>query len=143
MSEDIRITLVPKDYVHQVWDHVEGYLEDAVALTDGRYTVDDALQLVMFHNYILWVAFDRDVIKGAVITGFIQYPKRKVLHIQFLGGVEGRSWKDAMLHTLQRFARDSQCACVEAAGPDAWGRVLQNDGFKPLWQTFELPIAGD
>jgi hypothetical protein len=134
------ISLVPPDRVGDVWPLVKDYIDVAVYQTDGRYTLDDAFTLVAQHGYLLWIAFDEEKLKGAVITCFLTYPRKKVLHIMFLGGAEGRAWKDATLETLQRFAKDNECDCIEASGREGWSRVLKLDGFKPLWQTFELPV---
>lgn len=138
--EKIQISLVPEQFIDDAWARVSGYIATAVYQTDGRYTLDDAYTLVKEHGYLLWVAFGGGEMKGAVITRFAQYPRKKALHIQFLGGAEGRAWKTSMLEMLQRFARDQDCDCIEASGREGWSRVLKLDGFKPLWHTFEIPV---
>ena len=140
MSE-VQISYVPPEHVRSVWGEVAPLLLDAVDQTDGRYTLDDTYTLVAQHNYILWIAFDGMGIKGAVVTCFLNYPGKKALHIMFLGGVEGRTWETPMLTVLQKFASDSSCHAIEASGGEAWARVLKADGFKPLWNTFELSVT--
>jgi hypothetical protein len=140
LTEQEQISLVPPQFLDDAWEHVKDYIEVAVEQTDGRYTIEDAYTLVKERGYLLWVALGEHEMKGAVITCFLHYPRKKALHIMFLGGAEGRAWKEAMLKMLQRFAKDQSCDIIEASGREGWSRVLKQDGFTPLWHTFELPV---
>jgi len=137
----MEISLIPTDHVVRVWGNVKGFLGKAAERTSGRYNEEDALHMVLEQGYNLWIAFDGDKIVGAVITCFVQYPRMQVLHIMFLGGEDGRTWSAPMLKTLQHWAFDTGCSAIEASGTEAWSRVLKDDGFKPLWHTFQLPIG--
>lgn len=140
-DEEVHVSLIPKEVVDQVWGDVTGFIEGAADYTGGRYTVDDAYSMVMNHDFLLWATFDKTGIKGAAVTNFILYPRKKVLHIMFLGGEGGMDWKDKYLKTMQFFAFDNQCDSIEASGRPGWAKILKHDGFTPLWQTFELPVA--
>jgi hypothetical protein len=59
----------------------------------------------------------------------------------FLAGDDGFSWKDEMLSTLQRWARDSECDAIEASGRLGLARAFKDDGYRVLWQVFELPVT--
>jgi hypothetical protein len=113
----------------------------AAEYTHGRYEVDDIYDAVMDYDHTLWIAIDGEVIKGAVVTNFIHYPKKKYLCMSFCGGVELEKWKPAMLKLLQHFAFDTQCDGVEATARPGWAKIFKSDGHKALWQTFELPAA--
>jgi hypothetical protein len=89
----------------------------------------------------LWIAFDDEKIKGAVVTNFMHYPKKKYLCMTFCGGVELDKWKDPMLKLLQHFAHDTHCDGIEATARLGWTKIFKDDGHKPLWQTFQLPAA--
>jgi hypothetical protein len=60
--------------------------------------------------------------------------------VSFCGGVELETWKPAMLKLIQHYAFDTQCDGVEATARAGWAKVLKNDGYKALWQTFEFPV---
>ena len=113
----------------------------AAVYTHGRYEVDDILDAIMDYDHILWIAFDDEKIKGAVVTNFMHYPKKKYLCMTFCGGVELEKWKPAMLKLFQHYAFDTQCDGVEATARLGWTKIFKDDGHKPLWQTFELPAA--
>jgi hypothetical protein len=124
-----------------MWAHVKEYLDGAAQYTHGRYTVEDIYDAIMDYDHTLWVAFDHEKIKGAVVTNFAHYPKKKYLVMTFCGGVELDKWKPSMLKLLQHYAHDTQCDGVEATARPGWTKVFKDDGHKALWQTFELPAA--
>jgi hypothetical protein len=95
----------------------------------------------MDYDHTLWIAFDDETIKGAVVTNFAHYPKKKYLVMSFCGGVELDTWKPAMLKLFQHYAFDTQCNGVEATARPGWAKIFKGDGHKALWQTFELPAA--
>ena len=137
----MQVTMVPKQYVPQCWDDVKQYLADAAEYTHGRYDVDDIFDSIMDYDHVLWMAFDEEKIKGAVVTNFMVYPKKKYLCMTFCGGVELDKWKDPMLKLLQQYAHDTHCDGVEATARLGWTKIFKNDGHVPLWQTFQLPAA--
>lgn len=137
----MQVTMVPKEYVQQCWPAVEEYLKGAAEYTHGRYEVEDIYDAIMDYDHTLWIAFDDEKIKGAVVTNFAHYPKKKYLVMSFCGGVELNTWKDDMLKLLQHWAHDTQCDGVEATARLGWTKIFKNDGHLPLWQTFQLPAA--
>lgn len=138
----VQVSLVPQEHVHAVWDQVSGYLKEATDLTNDRYEIDDVLDLILQYGYMLWIAFDGDGIKGAVVTFIQEYPRKRYLYLMFCGGVEGMTWKAEMLRILQRFAKDSHCDGLEATGRLGWSKIFREDGLKSQWQVFELPLNG-
>ena len=137
----IQISLVPPTMVNQIWPQVEKYLEGAADYTHGRYQVDDILTAITDYEHLLWIAFDGANIKGAVVTNYINYPRKKFLAMTFCGGVDLDEWKDPMLKMLQAWAFDSKCDGVEATARLGWAKIFKTDGHRPLWHTFELPAA--
>lgn len=137
----MQVSMVPSEHVDAVWDSVKDYLDGAAQYTHGRYTVDDIYDCIKEYDYTLWVAFDKDKIKGAVVTSFAYYPRKKYLVMTFCGGEQLEQWKGPMLKLLQRFAYDTQCDGIEATARLGWAKIFKSDGHKPLWQTFQLPAA--
>lgn len=137
---DYQVSLVPVEYVDQVWGTVEPYLKKALKYAAGKYAPEDVYSLVVDYGYPLWVAFDDEGIKGAVITRFIQYPRKKYLFLEFCGGRDGFSWKAPMLDVLRSWAKDNGCDGIEGAGRAGWRKVFEKDGYKPIVQHFELGL---
>lgn len=136
----IEVSLVPAQYVDTCWDKIEGFIAKAAKYTYGRYTVSNIYDIVKEGEYQLWVAFDKETFKGAVVTNIMNYPQKKVLCMQFCGGEELKLWKQPMLDLLKRFARDLGCEGIESTGRPGWAKIFENDGYKATWVTYELPI---
>ena len=134
--------MVPKEHVLAIWERIAPLMEGAADYTFGRYTVDDMLTSVMDYEHTLWIAFNEDKeVRGATITCIKQYPRKRYLDMVFVGGEDGFGWKDEMLRMLQHYAYDMNCDGIESAGRLGWSKIFKNDGYKMLWQTYELPIA--
>jgi hypothetical protein len=136
----IEVSLVPVQFINTCWAKVEPFMAKAAKYTYGRFTSDDIYDSVMEHDYQLWVAFDGEDIKGAVVTNVMVYPKRKLLCMSFCGGHDLKEWKEPMLSLLQRYAKDMGCDGIEATARAGWAKIFQSDGYKQNWVTFELPV---
>ena len=137
----MHVSMVPPEHVKQCWPAVKDYLEGAAKYTNGRYDVEDILASITDYEHSLWIAFDEETIKGAVVTNFAHYPRAKYLVMSFCGGEQLEDWKDPMLKMLQHWAHDNECDGIEATARLGWSKIFKSDGHKPLWQTFELPAA--
>lgn len=137
----MQVSMVPKQFVEECWGHVEKYLEGAAEYTHGRYEIADIRDGLLDYDHMLWIAFDDAGIKGAVVTNFSIYPRKKYLNMMFCGGVQLDQWKAPMLKLLQHWAHDNNCDGVEATARLGWSKIFKNDGHTPLWQTFQLPAA--
>lgn len=135
------VSMVPNDQVSSIWPAVKDHLAKAAEYTYGRYDVDDIYDVIMDYGYNLWIAFDAESIKGAVVTKFNHYPRKKYLDMVFTGGIELVKWKDPMLKLLQHWAFDNQCDGIESTGRPGWAKVFANDGHRVVWHTYELPAA--
>lgn len=140
MSE-YTISLVPLEAVDAVWSLAYPHVEKAAEYTFGRYEPEDILEFVRGGQAHLWVALKDETITGVTITRFWQYPRKKCLDMVFIGGDEGFSWKDPMIDMLQRWARDSGCDVIESSGRPGFARAFKDDGYKLLWQVYELPVT--
>lgn len=136
----IEVSLVPREYVDTCWDKIEGFITKAAKYTYGRYTTSNIYDMVKDGDYQLWVAFNEEGFKGAVVTNVITYPQKKILCMQFCGGENLKLWKDPMLELLKRFGKDVGCEGIESTGRPGWAKIFQNDGYKATWVTYELPL---
>ena len=137
----MQVSMVPKDYVKECWKDVKDHLTKAADYTYGRYEVEDILDAILDYDHTLWIAFDEEGIKGAVVTSFMHYPKKKYLNMVFTGGVELKEWKEPMLKLLQHWAYDNQCDGIASTGRPGWAKIFANDGHRVVWHTYELPAA--
>jgi hypothetical protein len=137
----MQIALVPAQYMDFCWPKIEKYLDGAAKYTYGRFSVTDIKSCITDYDHHLWVAYDGEDFYGAVVTQFLHYPGKKMLAMHFAGGIKLVDWKDPMLLTLQKIARDSGCSGIEVTGRAGWLKIFKNDGIKQNFVTFELPVA--
>lgn len=137
------VSLIPQEHVHECWPDVQEFMDKAAEYTFGRYHEDDIYDLVTQRpDYNLWVAFEEGpVYYGAVVTGFTDYPNKRVLTMHFCGGDEIDRWKAPMLALLRRWAKDTQCNAIEFTGRKGWVKLFANDGNQVQWVTCELPLG--
>lgn len=135
------VSLVPSHMLDAIGAQVYPHLEKASEYTFGRYEPEDIMDFVRTGGAHLWVALKGNSVTGITVTRFWQYPRKKCLDMVFIGGDEGFSWKDPMLETLQRWARDSECDVIESSARPGFARAFKGDGYKMLWQVFELPVV--
>jgi hypothetical protein len=137
------VSLVPPDHVHECWPHVQEFMRKAARYTYGRFHEEDIYDLVSQRSdYHLWIAFEEGPkYYGAVVTGFSEYPNKRVLTMQFCGGEQISEWKDPMLALLRRWAKDTKCDAIEFTGRKGWVKLFANDGNRVHWVTCELPLG--
>jgi hypothetical protein len=136
----MQVSIVPIQYIEQVWPKIEGYMEGAAEYTYGRFLASDIKVGLFMKEQHLWVAFDDEEMYGAVVTEFGHYPQMKTLIMHFTGGKELPKWKPLMLETLQRFSKENGCKVIESYGRPGWERVFKDDGFKSRFMFYELPV---
>jgi hypothetical protein len=132
---------VPEEYVDIVWPEIERYMEGAAKYTYGRFEAEDIKAGLKKNAQQLWVAFDEsNKVYGTVVTEVLVYPRMTTLVMHFTGGIDLPRWKQPMLETLQRFAKENGCKVIESYGRSGWERVFKNDGFKKRFMYYELPV---
>ena len=136
----IEVSLVPTEYVDSCWGKIENFIAKAAEYTYGRFSTSNIYDMVKEGDYQLWIAFDGEGFKGAVVTNVVTYPQRKLLCMQFCGGEDLKDWKDPMLAILRRFAKDIGCDGIESTARPVLAKIFQNDGYAANWVTFELPL---
>ena len=134
-------SLIPVEYIEQVWPSVEKYLDGAAKYTYGRFTVEDIKYNLLTKPQQLWIAFEDGKVYGAVVSEIINYPRMNALCVHFLGGEKFPRWGKQTLSLVQRFARDSYCSIIESSGRIGWEKVWKNEGYTPRFVFYELPVG--
>jgi hypothetical protein len=82
----MKVEHVPIEWVNRVWPQVEGFIESALAHSDGDYTVDQARTLVTIGQWLLVVATEEGAIKGAATISLFNRPSDRVAFVTAIGG---------------------------------------------------------
>jgi hypothetical protein len=75
-------------------------------------------------------------------TRVIEYPERKALAMDFIGGSRMKEWLPEAQRTLEKFAKDNNCLHLEGYGRKAWKRWLDKYGWKPDYVAYRMELNG-
>ena len=133
----MEVSLVPVQHVDFCWDEASSHLGKSIGTAHGRYTLDDLFEEIKRFEQHLWVVLDDSRIIAALTTRFVQYPRKRMLAGQFLGGSKIMRWRDEMLFTLEKWAKDNDCEGLEMTGRNGFEKVLGPHGWTPEYVVFE------
>lgn len=137
----MKVTVVPKDFVHHVWPSVASMIDDILEYdTVGRYHPSDAFLACSEGKAQLWLIYEdpKEMPLGIAVTRVLEYPRKKML---FIDGVAGKNFEaciPALLDTLVSFAKGAGCAGVEGYSRIGWKRVMAKYGVASPRTTLEL-----
>ena len=135
------ITLVPSEHLYSLWFEVQDYLAPAVARANGRWNLECLYAAIVSGHQHLWLAFDKDKhIDGVWTTEFIDYPCKRMLAIQFLGGSKITDWGWEMIDRTSSWAADNGCSGIEATGRAGFWKWLEQDGFTRSYTVYEKEL---
>ena len=134
------ISIVPKKDYLPCFHAIHDYLVKTAKYTHGRFNAEDIKQNLLNTEKQLWVAYKGVQIYGFVVTEIVEYPQMRTLMMHFTGGIHLKKWKNDMLKTLQKFAKEFNCNVIESYGRKGWGKVFEQDGYKPRFIYYELPL---
>ena len=131
------ISLIPPQYIHDVWMQVAPLLERALDRAPGRFGAGDMFMLLSRGEYQLWAVFENEVIVASFTTRLYQTPQSKVCCIEWVGGARLHEWIDNVVLIVESFARDNGCQKVEGHGRKGWHKAAVKHGWHELATTWE------
>ena len=137
----MRVSLVPQEAIGSVWKDVDGILKRAVDTVKDKSEVIDILTGVYEGMYALWVVMNEDdKIEAAFTTRLIQYPRRRALALDWVGGTQMKEWEDQLIDTMKRYGNELGCSHLEGYGRKGWGRALKKYGFYPEYIAYRMEL---
>jgi hypothetical protein len=138
------ITMVPANYLNNLWPDVRTQLAKATKRSNGRWSLEFLYAAILNGSQQLWVAFDSENnIDGVGTTEILQYPEKKMLAVQFLGGDNFNSWVWEMLDRFKDFGRDNSCQGIEATARMGFWKWLEQDEFSRSFVVYERSLEDE
>jgi hypothetical protein len=135
------ITAVPMEGVDIVWDDVTKVLEKSVATSAGKFEIEDLKKDVKEGVLVLWLIMDGREVVAALTSRVMEYPGRRAMALDWVGGTQMKKWLPLALNTLQKYATDCECKHLEGYGRKAWGRILQKYGWQPEYIAYRMELG--
>jgi hypothetical protein len=123
MGETVEFTGLPGYMVDGYWDDIKPLIDKALKKQEvSEYTLDDIKGFLKERDMQAWVALDEKII-GCVITQIINFPRKKVLDVLFIGGERFDTWAYGW-NILNEFAKDQGCKKIKGDGRDGWVKKI-------------------
>ena len=136
----MKVSAVPKETVRYIWKDVERVLKTSADTAIGKVNLIDVLHGILNDTYVLWVVFDGEEVIAAITTRIIQYPQRRSMALDWVGGSKMKEWQDMAIEKITDFAMLNNCQHLEGYGRKAWGRALKKHGFYPEYIAYRMEI---
>ncbi len=139
---EYEVSLVLPPHIDAVWAKVRVILEPAIERSYGRWNAHALRMACLSGQQQLWVVFDdQSEIVGAVTTEFIDYPARRILAVQFLGGKDLEKWISIISERVEPWAAQHGADGVEAVAREGFWKALSKQGWKKSFQVFEKGLT--
>ena len=136
-------TAVPREAIDIVWGDVSNMLNKAIETSKGKYHIDDIYQDLMKGYYNLWLIVDNkegEKVIAAITTRIIEYPNRKAMAMDWVGGKRMMEWLPIAMEKLSSFAKDCECSHLEGYGRKAWMKILKKYNWEPEYIAYRMEI---
>lgn len=137
------VSLVPNKCLEDIWPAAVGHLRRAIGSVKNKYTEASVWYAISQGELQLWVVIDEendDEIVAAVTTRIMDYPERRAMAIDWVGGKKMSVWLDDIMEVLVGFAKRHDCDHIEGYGRPAWGRAMERFGMKPEYTAYRMEI---
>lgn len=139
----MKIVPIGAPLLPKVWQHVAPLLNKAVRLSPEIIRINDVYEASLKGAYVVWVALDEESGEfiGVITTRIIDYPRRKALAMDFIGGSRMKEWLAMAQEAIEEHARRNDCSHLEGYGRRAWSKFLKPFGWEQSYITFKKELV--
>jgi hypothetical protein len=135
----MNVQQVPLEWVNRTWPVVQGFIADALARSDGDFTVDHAASYVSTGQWILLVAVDdQNQVQGAATVELFNRPNDRVAFITATGGRLGDT-RDTV-EQAKALVAALGATTMECAAYGSAARLWRMHGFREKHQVFGVKL---
>jgi hypothetical protein len=135
----MKIQYVALEWVNYTWDKVERFLADALAHSNGDYTVEQVKVFVTQGRWVLIVAVDDSGdIHGAATVEFFNRPDDRVAFITAIGGKLVSSADT--FEQLRTYAKSMGATAIEGAARESIARLWRRYGFEEKYRIVGVKL---
>ena len=134
----MNIQLVPLSLVHQTWPMVEKFLESGLKYSEDDYTIDQVRAEVAKGSWMLVVAVEEDVIKGAMTINIYNAPNHRIAFVTYTGGrfIINKDTFAQLCVLVKSFGATK----IKGVGRDSVVRLLASVGMRKRYTIFEADL---
>ena len=126
-------SMVPPHLIGSVWKRSEEVLKKLEPMNDGRFELADILHMLLSGQQHMWVVWDEDQendpVIGVVVTEIIEYPRKRLIAVQYLAGERLDEWFHETEIMIASWGKVSGCHGMEMSGRRGWSRRLKKENW--------------
>lgn len=134
----MELKVVPVEYVPQIWDKVEGFLDKALQYSKGDYNIHHVQTYLAAGTWMLVIAEDAGLVKGAAAIQFFNRPTQRVAHIVAIGGRLVSSPETFSM--LKIICKAHGGTTIEGAARNSIARLWAKFGFNEKYKIMEVAL---
>ncbi|WP_354686689.1 hypothetical protein [Cupriavidus necator] len=134
---DRRLTVLAPASLDACWPVVGGFLNDALAHSEGELTADDIREMVKAERAFVLVVIESGEIIAAGAVEINEYPRYRVANIIAVGG-QRVFLRRSELDWLRMVVRDMGCAKLQTYCRPSMARLLERLGMREAYRVMRL-----
>ena len=135
------ITAVPIEGVDIVWSKAKDVFTKSVETSKGKFKAEDIRKELKEGGLVLWLVLEDSDVVAAITSRVIEYPGRRAMALDWVGGSKMNQWLPLVLNTLQKYAKECVCMHLEGYGRKAWGKILKKYGWNPEYIAYRMELG--
>ena len=140
MTAKVDTQLVPVPLVDTYWPALSPMIELAQRRVDDKCGMDDILGWLRDGTSRLWGIYVDDELTAAMTTSDRQYPRKRVLVIEMVGGKRVGVWSGPVLAELSRVARLAEYDAIETHARAGWSKLAKRYMFTAKRVAYEMEL---
>ena len=141
MTDNVRISPIRPEFVDVLWPEVVRLMGPSVETSQGKFEISDVREEIMDGDLVLWLVLNENRPVVFYTTRLIEYPNRRAIAVDWVGGHGIFSWMDAALDEIETHARTNRCDHIEGYGRLAWGKLLNRRGWQPEYVAYRMELG--
>ena len=131
---------VPADQMDQHWPTFGPMIELAQKRLQDQCGMDDVEEWLRTGQSLLWGIYVDGEPIAAMLTAASQYPRRRVMVIEMIGGSNADLWSEAALNELARVSKAAGFDAIETHARAGWSKMAKQYMFKLKHVAYELEL---
>jgi hypothetical protein len=137
------LTKVSTEVLPAVWPQCYDLLK-APAERDGLFLIEDVWATLITGKASLFIEYEGSVIKAAVVTEFVSFPRALLLRLWLMGATRGEEVDYAGLRALtEEWAKVNAANGLQIIGRSGWSRKFHQKGDCVVMTEFFTPKEKD
>jgi len=140
MTHKVDMRLVPVDLIDQHWSTFAPMIELAQKRVADQCGMGDILDWLHDGTSRLWGIYVDEKPLAAMTTADKNYPRKRVMVIEMIGGERADLWSESALGELARVSRLSGYDAIETHARAGWSKLAKRYMFTPKHVAYEMEL---